>query len=65
MDRQQQNLAEILTVLSFISKRKAKAERDQFCTSPFTRSLGNAESNHVSTEDQVSVAAFFHISGIT
>jgi hypothetical protein len=65
MDRQQQNLAEILTVLSFISKRKTKAERDQFWTSPFTRSLGNAESNHASSEDQVAVAALFDTSGIT
>ena len=65
MDRQQQNLAEIFTVLSFISKRKAKGERDQFWTGPFTRSLGNAESNHASSEDQVADAALFDTSGIT
>jgi hypothetical protein len=65
MDRQQQNLAEIFTVLSFFPKRKTKAEWDQFCTRPFTRSLGNAESNHASSEDQVAVAALFDTSGIT
>ena len=65
MDRQQQNLADILVVLSFIQKRKTKAEKDQFWTSPFTQSLGNAESNHASSEDQVADAALFDTSGIT
>jgi hypothetical protein len=65
IDRQQQNLAEIFTALSFFPKRKTKAERDQFWTCPFTRSLGNAESNHASSEDQVAVAALFDTSGIT
>jgi hypothetical protein len=65
IDRQRQNLAEIFTILSFFPKRKTKAERDQFWASPFTRSLGNAESNHASSEDHVAVAALFDTSGIT
>ena len=51
--------------LIFYFEAKTQADRDQFWTSPFTRSLDNAESNHASSEDQVAVAALFDTSGIT
>jgi len=65
MDRQQTKSRRDFHCLILYFERETKAERDQFWTSPFTRSLGNAESNHASSEDQVAVAALFDTSGIT